>query len=143
MDEVLTVKDAVHKLQLSLLESIKDENQLFAAGSLMSQSDYQDVVTEHTIANTHGYPLCENSLPFERPRKGHYRISLKEHKMNGFGPSNAIEGYVPQRDRDLRPRQVKNPRKVFLVHQILAIDSCNQCMRVAESEPKREARRSK
>ncbi|CAA2995348.1 RNA polymerase II subunit B1 CTD phosphatase RPAP2 homolog isoform X2, partial [Olea europaea subsp. europaea] len=47
----------------------------------MSQSDYQDVVTERTIANTRGHPLCKNSLPFERPRKGHYRISLKELKV--------------------------------------------------------------
>ncbi|CAA2984254.1 RNA polymerase II subunit B1 CTD phosphatase RPAP2 homolog isoform X1 [Olea europaea subsp. europaea] len=194
MDEVLTVKDAVHKLQISLLEGIKDENQLFAAGSLMSQSDYQDVVTERTIANMCGYPLCINSLPSERPRKGHFRISLKEHKVydlhetymycsssclinsrafvgslqeersstlnlgklnevlnmfeglslnskvdigkNGdlglselkiqektdtkagevsveewIGPSNAIEGYVPQRDINLKPRQSKNLKK--------------------------------
>ncbi|KAL2460682.1 RNA polymerase II subunit B1 CTD phosphatase RPAP2-like protein [Abeliophyllum distichum] len=193
-DEVLTVKDAVHKLQLSLLEGIKNENQLFAAGSLMSQSDYQDVVTERTIANMCGYPLCINSLPSERPWKGHYRISLKEHKVydlhetymycsssclinsrafagslqeersstlnsaklnevlnmfeglslnskvnmgkNGdlglsdlkiqektdmkagevsveewIGPSNAIEGYVPQRDRNLKPQQTKNLKK--------------------------------
>ncbi|PIN17613.1 protein phosphatase [Handroanthus impetiginosus] len=80
-DRVLSVKDAVHKLQLSLLEGIKHENQLFAAGSLISQSDYQDVVTERTIANMCGYPLCGNSLPSELPRKGHYRISLKEHKV--------------------------------------------------------------
>ncbi|PIN25766.1 protein-serine/threonine phosphatase [Handroanthus impetiginosus] len=80
-DEVLSVKDAVHKLQLSLLEGIKHENQLLAADSLISRSDYQDVVTERTIANMCGYPLCGNSLPSERPRKGHYRISLKEHKV--------------------------------------------------------------
>ncbi|KAL8493694.1 hypothetical protein ACS0TY_024763 [Phlomoides rotata] len=80
-DEVLTVKDAVHKIQLSLLEGIRDENRLFAAGSLLSQSDYQDVVTERSLADMCGYPLCSNSLPSERPRKGRYRISLKEHKV--------------------------------------------------------------
>lgn len=80
-DEVLLVKDAVHKVQLSLLEGIRDENQLSAAGSLLCQSDYQDVVTERTLADTCGYPLCSNSLPAERPRKGRYRISLKEHKV--------------------------------------------------------------
>lgn len=80
-DEILTVKDAVHKLQLSLLEGIKHENQLIATGSVISRSDYQDVVTERTIAKLCGYPLCSNSLPSERPRKGHYRISLKEHKV--------------------------------------------------------------
>ncbi|KAL0364882.1 UNVERIFIED_CONTAM: putative RNA polymerase II subunit B1 CTD phosphatase RPAP2 [Sesamum angustifolium] len=80
-DEVLTVKDAVHKLQLSLLEGINNENQLSTAGSLICRSDYQDVVTERTIVNMCGYPLCSNSLPSERPRKGRYRISLKEHKV--------------------------------------------------------------
>ncbi|EYU19406.1 hypothetical protein ABFS82_02G087600 [Erythranthe guttata] len=79
--KILGVKDAVHKLQLSLLEGIKHESQLIAAGSLISQSDYQDVVTERTIAHVCGYPLCVNSLPSEPPRKGHYRISLKEHKV--------------------------------------------------------------
>ncbi|XP_055816543.1 putative RNA polymerase II subunit B1 CTD phosphatase RPAP2 homolog isoform X2 [Solanum dulcamara] len=79
--EAVAVKDAVHKLQLCLLEGIEDENQLIAAGSLLSRSDYQDVVTERSIANMCGYPLCSNSLPSERPRKGHYRISLKEHKV--------------------------------------------------------------
>ncbi|XP_027163601.1 putative RNA polymerase II subunit B1 CTD phosphatase RPAP2 homolog isoform X1 [Coffea eugenioides] len=80
-DHVIAVKDAVHRLQLSLLEGIQDENKLFAAGSVMSQSDYQDVVTERSITNLCGYPLCGNSLPLERPRKGRYRISLKEHKV--------------------------------------------------------------
>lgn len=80
-DEMLTVKDAVHKIQLSLLEGIRDDNQLFASGSLLSQSDYQDVVTERTLADMCGYPLCNNSLPSERPRRGRYRISLKEHKV--------------------------------------------------------------
>ncbi|KAI3934674.1 hypothetical protein MKX01_012214 [Papaver californicum] len=73
--------NAVHKLQLALLEGIHDENKLFAAGSLISKKDYEDVVTERSISNVCGYPLCKNSLPLERPRKGRYRISLKEHKV--------------------------------------------------------------
>lgn len=80
-NESILVKDAVHKLQLSLLEGIQNENQLFAAGSLISRSDYQDVVTERSIANMCGYPLCTNPLPSDQPRKGRYRISLKEHKV--------------------------------------------------------------
>lgn len=80
-NETTTVKDAVHKLQLSLLQGIKTENQLSAGGSLISRSDYQDVVTERSIANTCGYPLCNNPLPADRPRKGRYRIALKEHKV--------------------------------------------------------------
>ncbi|GLU02560.1 hypothetical protein SLE2022_198060 [Rubroshorea leprosula] len=80
-DQSLCVKDAVHKLQLALLDGIENEKQLFAAGSLISRSDYEDVVTERSIVNRCGYPLCSNSLPSERPRKGRYRISLKEHKV--------------------------------------------------------------
>ncbi|XP_057792033.1 putative RNA polymerase II subunit B1 CTD phosphatase RPAP2 homolog isoform X1 [Salvia miltiorrhiza] len=80
-DESLTVKDAVHKLQLFLLDGIKDDNQLLAAGSVISRDDYNDVVTERTIAEMCGYPLCANPLPSERPHKGRYRISLKEHKV--------------------------------------------------------------
>ncbi|XP_073143156.1 putative RNA polymerase II subunit B1 CTD phosphatase RPAP2 homolog isoform X2 [Henckelia pumila] len=80
-DGALTVKDAVHKLQLFLLEGISHENQLLAAGSVISQSDYRDVVTERTIVNMCGYPLCTKSLPNERPWKGNYHISLKEHKV--------------------------------------------------------------
>ncbi|KAK1572000.1 hypothetical protein Q3G72_025908 [Acer saccharum] len=80
---VKAVNDAVYRLQLSLLEGAGDEKRLLAAGSLMSRSDYEDVVTERSIANLCGYPLCSNSLPpsDSRPRKGRYRISLKEHKV--------------------------------------------------------------
>ncbi|KAL2327325.1 hypothetical protein Fmac_020752 [Flemingia macrophylla] len=80
-DIPVSVKDAVFKLQMSLLEGIQNEDQLFAAGSLMSRSDYEDIVTERSITNTCGYPLCCNPLPSDRPRKGRYRISLKEHKV--------------------------------------------------------------
>ncbi|RZC76329.1 hypothetical protein C5167_000637 [Papaver somniferum] len=79
--ELAFTNNAVHKLQLALLEGINDENKLFAAGSLISKRDYEDVVTERSISNVCGYPLCKNSLPLERPRKGRYRISLKEHKV--------------------------------------------------------------
>ncbi|XP_057464282.1 putative RNA polymerase II subunit B1 CTD phosphatase RPAP2 homolog isoform X1 [Actinidia eriantha] len=196
-NESISVKDAVHKLQLSLFEGIKKEEQLFAAGSLISRYDYQDVVTERTIANMCGYPICKNPLLPEKPRKGRYRISLKEHKVydlhetymycstscvvnsrtfagclqeercsvlnsekldeimglfeglsldskedlgrNGdlgfselkiqekanvkagevsleewIGPSNAIEGYVPQKDRTSKPLRLKNHKEEYI-----------------------------
>ncbi|XP_031252475.1 putative RNA polymerase II subunit B1 CTD phosphatase RPAP2 homolog [Pistacia vera] len=77
------LNDAVHKLQLSLLDGVSTEHQLYTAGSLLSKSDYNDVVTERTIANLCGYPLCSNPLPpsDSRQHKGRYRISLKEHKV--------------------------------------------------------------
>ncbi|XP_074321046.1 putative RNA polymerase II subunit B1 CTD phosphatase RPAP2 homolog [Silene latifolia] len=78
---VTTVPEAVHKIQLALLDGINDENQLFAAGSLICRNDYNDVVTERTISGLCGYPLCPNELPPEPPKKGNYRLSLKEHKV--------------------------------------------------------------
>jgi len=87
-DQPISVKDAIYKLQLSLLEGIQDENQLFAAGSLMSRSDYEDVVTERSIANICGYPLCRNSLLSDRTRKGRYHISVKEHKVYDLQETN-------------------------------------------------------
>ncbi|KAJ0079802.1 hypothetical protein Patl1_23937 [Pistacia atlantica] len=80
------LNDAVHKLQLSLLDGVSTEHQLYTAGSLLSKSDYNDVVTERTIANLCGYPLCSNPLPpsDSRQHKGRYRISLKEHKVRGL-----------------------------------------------------------
>ncbi|MED6182469.1 hypothetical protein PIB30_028735 [Stylosanthes scabra] len=80
-DQHVFVKDAVFKLQMCLLEGIQNEDQLFAAGSVISRNDYEDVVTERSITNVCGYPLCHNALPDDRPRKGRYRISLKEHKV--------------------------------------------------------------
>ncbi|PWA99608.1 hypothetical protein CTI12_AA005110 [Artemisia annua] len=78
------VKDVVHKIQLCMLDGIESETQLFLAGSVLSKSDYNDVVTERSIAQMCGYPLCPNSLP-SNPNKaekgGRYRISLKEHKV--------------------------------------------------------------
>ncbi|PSS28896.1 RNA polymerase II subunit B1 CTD phosphatase [Actinidia chinensis var. chinensis] len=207
-NEPISVKDAVHKLQLSLFEGIKKEEQLFAAGSLISRSDYQDVVTERTIANVCGYPLCNNPLPPEQPRKGRYRISLKEHRVydlhetymycstscvvnsrtfagslqeercsvlnsekldeimglfegltlaskedlgrNGdlgfselkiqekanvkagevsleewIGPSNAIEGYVPQKDRISKPLRLKNHKEGSRPNDVKSIKGKN------------------
>ncbi|VVB15209.1 unnamed protein product [Arabis nemorensis] len=80
-DQVIAVNDAVHKLQLAMLDGITDQKQLIAARKLMSRLDYEDVVTERTIAKLCGYPLCRTSLPSEVSRRGKYRISLKEHRV--------------------------------------------------------------
>lgn len=83
----LSVKDAVYKIQTTLLDGVKTEAQLHAAANLLSKSDYEDVVTERNIINLCGYPLCSNKLPEseeeqqQRKRKGRYRISLKDHKV--------------------------------------------------------------
>ncbi|KAB2071327.1 hypothetical protein ES319_A08G213600v1 [Gossypium barbadense] len=127
-DQSISGLEAVHKIQLHLLDGIRDEKQLFSSGSLISQSGYEDVVTERSISNICSYPLCRNPLPSEPRRTGRYRSFLKEHRVydlqetNRFcsadclinsqasagslqeepgevslvGPSNAIEGYVPQ-----------------------------------------------
>ncbi|KAL9262484.1 putative RNA polymerase II subunit B1 CTD phosphatase RPAP2-like protein [Drosera capensis] len=81
VEEIISVSDCVHKLQLYLLDGIHDENQLFAAGSLLSRSDYEDAVTERSIVKSCGYPLCRNSLSSDKQGKGRYRIALKEHRV--------------------------------------------------------------
>ncbi|KAH7573399.1 hypothetical protein JRO89_XS03G0142000 [Xanthoceras sorbifolium] len=81
--EVKAVNDAIHRLQPSLLEGIRNEKQLLAVESLMSQRDYEDTMTERSIVNLCSYQLCSNSLSSSNSwlRKGRYRISLKEHKL--------------------------------------------------------------
>ena len=77
-----TIPDAIHKLQLCLLEQGPiSQRHLFAAGSLLSRSDYEDVVTERSIVGLCGYPCCSNNLPPTLPRRGRYKISLSEHKV--------------------------------------------------------------
>ncbi|KAK8961899.1 hypothetical protein KSP40_PGU015211 [Platanthera guangdongensis] len=56
-------------------------NQLYAAGSLLSRPDYDDVVIERSIAGLCGYPPCPNPLPVDRNRRGRFRISLREHRV--------------------------------------------------------------
>ncbi|KAG7610495.1 Rtr1/RPAP2 domain [Arabidopsis suecica] len=80
-NEAIAINDAVHKLQLYMLENTTDQNQLFAARKLMSRSDYEDVVTERAIAKLCGYPLCQRFLPSDVSRRGKYWISLKDHKV--------------------------------------------------------------
>ncbi|MCO5548326.1 hypothetical protein L7F22_001783 [Adiantum nelumboides] len=78
---VAAVKSSVYSVQLSLLDGISDEEKLRAAGKVLTQSEYADVVTERTIINMCGYPLCANSLPSTFLHKGRYHISLREHKV--------------------------------------------------------------
>ncbi|KAJ0232364.1 putative RNA polymerase II subunit B1 CTD phosphatase RPAP2 [Hirschfeldia incana] len=80
--QAIAINDAVHKIQLALLNgAATSQNHIFSAGKLMSQSDYEDVVTERTIAKLCGYPLCRSSLPSDVSRRGKYRVSLKEHRV--------------------------------------------------------------
>ncbi|KAF3340502.1 putative RNA polymerase II subunit B1 CTD phosphatase RPAP2 isoform X1 [Carex littledalei] len=79
-----TVAGAVYRLQMILLDhGAPSERHLLAAASLLSRSDYSDVVTERTIASLCGFPLCPNPLPppSSDNRRGRYRISLPEHRV--------------------------------------------------------------
>ncbi|KAI4330475.1 hypothetical protein MLD38_028763 [Melastoma candidum] len=78
----IPVADAVYALQSHLLDAVATAPQLRAAGTLLCRSDYDDVVTERSIAGSCGYPLCPKQLPGDRKtRKGRYKISLKEHRV--------------------------------------------------------------
>lgn len=78
---VAAVKSSVYSVQLSLLDGVSDEKKLQAAGKVLTQSEYADVVTERSIVSMCGYPLCTNPLPLNFSHKGRYRISLSEHKV--------------------------------------------------------------
>lgn len=78
----IEIGQAIYKIQTILLDVHQcSQQQLLSAASLLSQPDYADIVTERSIAKMCGYPLCPNSLPYDRPRKGKYRISLSEHRV--------------------------------------------------------------
>ncbi|KAK5813550.1 hypothetical protein F383_15905 [Gossypium arboreum] len=87
-DQSISGLEAVHKIQLHLLDGIRDEKQLFSSGSLISQSGYEDVVTERSISNICSYPLCRNPLPSEPRRRGRYRSFLKEHRVYDLQETN-------------------------------------------------------
>ncbi|URD90287.1 phosphoprotein phosphatase [Musa troglodytarum] len=77
-----TVADAVYQIQHALLDgAARSEHHLLAVATLLSRSDYEDVVVELSIADVCGYPLCRNPLPSDRQKRGRYRISLREHRV--------------------------------------------------------------
>lgn len=87
-DRSISGLEAVHKIQLHFLDGIRDEKQLISSGSLISQSGYEDFVTERSISNICSYPLCRNPLPSEPRRRGRYRSSLKEHRVYDLQETN-------------------------------------------------------
>lgn len=74
------MKSAVLEVQLILYEGVNTDEQLHAAGRVLTQSEYNDVVEERYIAKMCGYARCSNALPTET-RKGRYRISLSAKKV--------------------------------------------------------------
>ncbi|PPD89396.1 hypothetical protein GOBAR_DD13680 [Gossypium barbadense] len=89
-DRSISGLEAVHKIQLHFLDGIRDEKQLISSGSLISQSGYEDFVTERSISNICSYPLCRNPLPSEPRRRGRYRSSLKEHRVYDLQETNRV-----------------------------------------------------
>ncbi|KAK3137576.1 hypothetical protein QOZ80_5BG0454170 [Eleusine coracana subsp. coracana] len=83
-----TVSWAVLRVQTALLDGRAANNEPLlhaAAPSLLSRSDYDDVVTERTISNECGYPACPNPLPPPAPgakaAAPRFHISLREHRV--------------------------------------------------------------
>ncbi|GJM94512.1 hypothetical protein PR202_ga11160 [Eleusine coracana subsp. coracana] len=84
-----TVSWAVLRVQTALLDGRAANNEPLlhaAARSLLSRSDYDDVVTERTISDECGYPACPNPLPPPAPGGGkaaapRFHISLREHRV--------------------------------------------------------------
>ena len=64
-DQLVLMKDTIHKLLIFLLEGIQNENQLLAAVYLMTCSGYEDVMAELKIANSSlwlGHIYCSSSV---------------------------------------------------------------------------------
>ena len=76
-----SMKKAVLEVQLILLDGVDTDEQLHAAGRILAQSEYSDVVEERYIAKVCGYARCANALSIEDTRKGRYRISLSAKKV--------------------------------------------------------------
>lgn len=75
------LKKAVLEVQLILLDGVDTDAQLYAAGRILAQSEYGDVVEERYIAKVCGYARCVNALSTENTRKGRFRISLSAKKV--------------------------------------------------------------
>lgn len=81
-----TVASAVLRIQMALLDGAAASNEALlhaAASALLSRADYDDVVTERTIADACGNPACPNPLPSSAaaatgPR---FHIALSEHRV--------------------------------------------------------------
>ncbi|CAL4910477.1 unnamed protein product [Urochloa decumbens] len=81
-----TVASAVLRVQMALLDGAAASNERLlhaAATALLSRADYEDVVTERTIADACGNPACPNPLPAAAaagvgPR---FHIALREHRV--------------------------------------------------------------
>ncbi|KAG2616225.1 hypothetical protein PVAP13_3NG183884 [Panicum virgatum] len=82
---VRTVASAVLRVQMALLDGAAASNEALlhaAASALLSRADYDDVVTERTIADACGNPACPNPLPAAAAAGGpRFHISLREHRV--------------------------------------------------------------
>ncbi|OEL33828.1 putative RNA polymerase II subunit B1 CTD phosphatase RPAP2-like protein [Dichanthelium oligosanthes] len=83
--EARTVASAVLRVQMALLDGAAASNEPLlhaAASALLSRADYDDVVTERTIADACGNPACPNPLPAAATATGpRFHISLREHRV--------------------------------------------------------------
>ncbi|KAJ7540074.1 hypothetical protein O6H91_10G000800 [Diphasiastrum complanatum] len=78
---VRAVKKAVYIVQMALFEGVGSESQLQAASALLTEGEYGNVIIERSISQLCGFPLCKQPLQLNSTNRGHYRISLREHKV--------------------------------------------------------------
>jgi hypothetical protein len=79
---------AVLRVQVALLEGAATSNEplLHAAATILSRSDYDDVITERRINDSCGYAACPNPLPNAATNPNaapppRFHISLREHRV--------------------------------------------------------------
>lgn len=82
----MNVATAVYRVQLALLDGAAASNEplLHAAAAVLSRADYDDVVTERSIADACGHPPCASPLPAAAAAAAappRFHISLREHRV--------------------------------------------------------------
>ncbi|XP_002453603.1 putative RNA polymerase II subunit B1 CTD phosphatase RPAP2 homolog [Sorghum bicolor] len=83
-----TVASAVLRIQIALLDGAAASNEALlhaVASALLSRADYDDVITERTIADACGNPACPDPLPSSGAAAAatgpRFHIALSEHHV--------------------------------------------------------------
>jgi len=109
------------KIVNRLIEEGVEEQWLIDSGKSLNESYWDDAVTERSITNMCGYPLCDDKITVKH--KGKYKVSLKDNKVydmeerNKFCTNFCFKASFFFRDQlDSSPLWLRESRdKTFLV----------------------------
>ncbi|GFZ07259.1 hypothetical protein Acr_19g0001960 [Actinidia rufa] len=130
-NESISVNDAVHKLQLSLLEGIKKRKSSYLEErcSVLNSEKLDEIMglfeglslnSKEDLGRNGDLGFSELKIQ-EKANMKAGEVSLEE----WIGPSNAIEGYVPQKDRISKPLRSKNHKEGYKPNDVNSIKGKN------------------